>query len=338
MSESADYTPAPHWGGFDFKSAKRAYLDNVVASGATRASAIGLDPSSLVPDKIECEAESPLIILCDVTGSMGDWPATIFSKLPYLEHEGKEYLGDDFQICFGAVGDANSDRYPLQVRPFVKGAELKDSLEKLVVEKGGGGSSQESYDLGAVYFSENVTCPKAIHKPILIFIGDEGIYPEISKDQANKWCRVNFEKTVADSRIVFEKLKEKFSVYVVRKPYNCSDANRPSLDEVRIQQQWVDFLGSDHVVSLPVADRVVDVIFGILGRESGKIEYFEEELKTRQLKDKDGKDKVDVVMKALLTIHTPAKSMKKLPPPSRAKSVTRGRKIDDKKSISLLDD
>jgi hypothetical protein len=30
---------------------------------------------------------------------MGDWPATMFSKLPYLENEGKEYLGEDFEIC-----------------------------------------------------------------------------------------------------------------------------------------------------------------------------------------------------------------------------------------------
>ncbi|MGD9713510.1 MAG: hypothetical protein AB7V46_15805 [Thermomicrobiales bacterium] len=191
MSESSDYSPAPWAAGHDFATNKRGYMDNVVARGAVNPASIGLDPHNLAPDHLTCDCESPLVIACDVTGSMGVWPATIFSKLPYLEHEGKEYLGQDMQISFVAIGDANkSDRYPLQVRPFAAGADLKDSLEKLIVEGGGGGGGEESYDLAALYYARNCEMPNAIRKPIFIFIGDEGIYNCIENGIAERYAKV----------------------------------------------------------------------------------------------------------------------------------------------------
>lgn len=342
MAESGDYTPAPHWGGYDFASAKRAYTDKVVARGAVDPASIGLDVRSLAPDKLVCDAEAPLILACDVTGSMGTWPATIFSKLPYLEHEGKEYLGEDMQICFAAIGDSHGDKYPLQVRPFVEGKELKTELEKLIIEGGGGGSSEESYDLGALYFARNCECPNAIRKPILVFIGDEGIYSVTEQDHAEKYAKVKSSERI-HPKVVFEELKKKFAVYVVRKPYNC-DSNSPSAAETRINNQWCEFLGEDHVVSLPEADRVVDVLFGILAKETGRIDYFRKELEERQGKDTGGAVKIAVVLKSLHSVHNP-KSLKKLPAPARAKSITRRPKGEDDddnkggtKSISLLDD
>ena len=54
---------------------------------------------------------------------------------------------------------------------------------------------------------------------------------------------------------------------------------------------------------LPDPHRVVDVIFGILAQEADRVGYFYEELKVRQLPDKDGQKKVDTVMQSLKTIH-----------------------------------
>jgi hypothetical protein len=337
MSESGDYTPAPHWKGHDFADAHRAYGDKVVKGSMVAATSAGVKAGDLVPDTLSCDAESPLVICCDVTGSMGEWPKTIFSKLPYLEHEGKEYLGDDMEISFAAVGDGPyGDRYPLQVRKFVQGAALKEELESLVVEKGGGANKEESYDLAAAYYSRNCDMKKAIRKPIFIFIGDEGIYSTMEAGDAKNMAKVNFQGRTSAEKI-FEALKKKFNVYVIRKPYNCTDNNR-SPEEIAIQNQWAAMLGDDHVVSLPSAERVVDVIFGILARETGRIDYFEKELKDRQLKDSGGKVKVDVVLKSLRSIHSPAKSMKALaPPPDRAKSVTR-RKAKKGTDISLKKD
>lgn len=170
--ESHDYTPAP-WSKDTFKSARSAY-DKHVGRSYDDAKSKGIASGSLVPKTIKTDSTAPILIFIDVTGSMGDWPATIFSKLGYLDHEARFYFGDDYQIAFGAIGDCFSDQYPLQVQPFASGAELKKVLTKLVIEGNGGGSSQESYDLGALYAARNCEMPNAT-KPLLVFIDRKSV-------------------------------------------------------------------------------------------------------------------------------------------------------------------
>jgi hypothetical protein len=324
MAETADYDPGD-WKGYDFKSA-RAHYDVHVGRSYTDAVSRKVDAGSLVPEAVKTESTSPLVICCDVTGSMGSWPATIFFKLPYLDLEGKEYLGDDMEICYCAVGDIFSDQYPLQVRPFTSGTAMKEELEKLVIEGNGGGQYMESYDIAAHFFAENCEMPKAVN-PILIFIGDEGLYDFLDMDGAEKWCKVKPQHRM-DVKQVFNALKKKFTVYLIRKPYGSgSTKNEMSGTDLKIQNQWEELLGADHVCILPTPDRVVDVIFGILARETNRIDYFRDELKDRQGKDKDGDKKIDIVLKSLHSIHDdalPAASLKKLPAPKdRNKSITR---------------
>lgn len=300
MSESGDYSPGV-WSGHDFASARKTYDAHVGRSYDAAVSA-GKGTKDLIAENVKTTSTAPLIIVVDETGSMGDWPAAIFSKLPYLENEGKEYLGEDFEICFMAIGDAYcSEKYPLQVRQFAKGLELKDRLKELVIEGGGGGTMQESYDLAALFASEKIEIPNAI-KPVMIFIGDEQCYDSVSPDQAKKFLGMTLEKTLTTSA-VFKKLCDKFSVYLIRKPYGSTSDNTISSEDKRISAHWAKLIGEDHIANLPEAGRVVDVIFGILAKETGRIPYFENELEDRQLKDKDGADKVKTVYKSLKTIH-----------------------------------
>jgi hypothetical protein len=300
MSESGDYNPGP-WAGHDFASARASY-DTYVGRSYDKAVASGKATKDLIPSSIKTDSTSPLIIVIDETGSMGDWPATIFSKLPYLENEGKEYLGEDFEISFMAIGDAYcNETYPLQVRPFAKGLELKDRLKELVIEGGGGGQTTETYELAALYANEKVEIPKAV-KPIIIFIGDEQPYDTIDPDHAKNLMGISLEKSLT-TKAVFEKLKDKYSVYLIRKSYADSGDNSLSSDDKRITASWAKFIGDDHISNLPKAERVVDVIFGILAKETGRIAYFENKLEDRQGKDDDGKDKIDMVYKSLKTIH-----------------------------------
>lgn len=294
MSESGDYNPGP-WKGHDFSSARRSYDAHVDRSYDVAVTA-GKSNTDLIPKEISTKSSSPLIIVVDETGSMGDWPATIFSKLPYLENEGKEYLGEDFEICFMAVGDAYSDQFPLQARPFAKGLELKDRLKELVIEGNGGGQSSETYELAALYANEKIKIPKAV-KPIMIFIGDEKPYETISPDHAEQLMGIKLEKTLTTAA-VFKKLCEKFSVYLVRKSYGTSDGNNMSDSDKDITRHWAEYVGEDHISNLPEAGRVVDVIFGILAKETGRIAYFENELEDRQ-----DDDQVNTVYKSLKTIH-----------------------------------
>jgi len=67
-------------------------------------------------DSDEHPRSTPIAVLFDVTGSMGGVPRTLQTKLPQLLGLllRKGYATDP-QVLFGAVGDAYSDRVPLQV-------------------------------------------------------------------------------------------------------------------------------------------------------------------------------------------------------------------------------
>ena len=288
MSESADYSPGD-WKGYDFNDARKAY-DVHVGRSYTAAKAAKKTLADLVPESISTDSDAPLMILCDVTGSMGDWPATIFSKLPYLDLEGKEYLGPNMEISFAAVGDAHSDRYPIQIRGFNKGISLKDELEKLVIEGNGGGQSSESYELTALYYARNAHMPNA-KRPIMIIIGDEGFYETVSKRQA-KLDHVNLQESYLNTDELFKELQEKYSVYLIRKPYDSGSENE-------IQKRWEGLIGKEHIAMLPSADRVIDVIFGILAQEKNRVDYFRKEIEDRQTPMQ-----VDTVYKSLKTIHS----------------------------------
>lgn len=294
MSEAGDWDPGP-WQGHDFTSAKKKY-DVHVGRSYSDAVSSQVNPLDLVPASLSTESRAPLVVACDVTGSMGESPAVIFSKCPYLDLEGKEYLGDDMEICFAAVGDAYSDNYPLQVRNFDKGLNLKNRLEELIIEGNGGGQQKESYDLAALYFASNVQMPNAIH-PIFIFIGDEGLYDFVNNDQAEKWTYVSLAKRMGYKQVL-EKLKQKFAVYIIRQPYQQTGTDEMSPADKVIHRQWAEVLGEDHIAFLPDAARVVDVIFGILARETGKIDYFRGEIIQRQTADQ-----VKTAFKGLATIH-----------------------------------
>jgi hypothetical protein len=301
MSESGDYSPGV-WKGHDFTSARRAY-DSHVGRSYDAAVSAGKATKDLIEPNPTTESTCGGIIVIDETGSMGDWPGTIFSKLPYLENEAKEYLGEDYEICFMAIGDANcsGEKYPLQVRPFAHGLDLEKRLKELVIEGGGGGQQTETYELAAFAALECVKMPKAI-KPYIIFIGDEKCYDYVDPDHIQNLLGIKLEKSLSTAEL-FKKLTDKYSVYLIRKSYGTSGGNDMSADDKEITRHWAALIGEDHISNLPKAERVVDVIFGIWAKETNRIAYFENELEDRQLADKDGDAKVDLVYKSLATIH-----------------------------------
>lgn len=293
MAETSDYTPA-HWAGHDFTSARSAY-DATAGRSYGDAKAAKKTASDLVQPELRTNSPSPLIIAADVTGSMGEWPAVMFEKLPYLELEGQTYLGKDMEIAWLAVGDVPADSYPLQSRPFTKGTELKTELAKLVIEKGGGGTMQESYQLAAFYALHKVHMPRAI-RPIMIMIGDEKAYPTITVEEA-RLAGVNIERSVT-TRDMFALLRQKMSVYLIRKPYRAGTGDGMSEIDKEIHREWAEYLGEDHIAYLAEPKRVVDVIFGILAKETGRVEEFRKEIEGRQTKAQ-----VDTVYKSLKTVH-----------------------------------
>lgn len=118
----------------------------------------------------------PIIVAFDVTASMGHIP-TRFAKesLGRLMRQLVEHgWVTDPQILFGAVGDAVSDRAPLQIGQFESGLEMDLWLTRIWLESGGGDLA-ESYLLVhwfAAHHTATDAWDKRQKKGYLFTIGD----------------------------------------------------------------------------------------------------------------------------------------------------------------------
>lgn len=298
MSEDYDYNPTA-WAGHDYTKARAAYASHV-GSSYRDATTRGVKAADCVEDTLSTTAMRPLIVVIDGTGSMGDWPGTMFSKLPFLDHEVRWYLGDDAEVAFLVVGDSLAgDRYPLQSQPFGSGKDLEKALTNLIIEGGGGFNDGESYALAALYLARNLDV-SPLAEPIVIFIGDEPINSPTSVSDAKAYCKVDLERSISSGRS-FQELRERASVYFIHKPYGYdtfTDDGKLGGGTRAAHNSWSKVIDPDCIARLADPNRVVDVIFGILAREVDRVDDFREEIEGRQ-----NPDQVDVVYESLKTIH-----------------------------------
>lgn len=312
--ESNDYDPG-EWRGRSFASERKAYDAH---AGRSYSEAIKQKKHSrdLIEPSLTTNASWPLAIISDVTGSMGKDPGVFFGKIPYMIHETKEYLGKDAEVCMGACGDANGDKFPIQIRKFESTIEaIKKRLKELIVEGEGGDGIMETYELMALYFARLVEMPKAKHRPILILIADEKPYPTVNTEYAKELLGITIKGHLSTKKL-FEELQETWSVYLIRRYYdNRVPRQGEPMDSTNqeIHDAWVKLIGEDHIVPLPNADRVTDVIFGILAKETDRIEYFRQELTERQKEDEGGEEKIAMVLDSMVSIHGPVWNCEEAP-------------------------
>lgn len=163
----------------------------------------------------ECMNEQAVVVALDVTRSRGDDAKVVYRKLPtligWLELQG--YL-PGAAICFTAIGDAYSDRVPLQISQWERDNRLDEALSKVYLEEGGGGTGQESYELAAYYFARHtkIQVSQSGKKGYFFFIGDEGFYPEVNAQQVRTVLGQKLNQNLPSSQI-FRELQEKFHVF-----------------------------------------------------------------------------------------------------------------------------
>jgi hypothetical protein len=189
-------------------------------------------------DSPEHLKSTPIVVAMDVTRSRGDDIVVIYGKLPMFIGQiiMKNYVSDPV-ISFAAVGDASSgDKAPIQVGQFESDNRLDDILSKIWLERGGGGTGQESYELTAYYYAKHsiLDCNKRGKKGYFFFIGDEGFYPAVAKDQIKVWIGddVSSDLPTAD---VFRQLQEKYNVFFVY-PQKTWEQRKEDID-AEIQQR-----------------------------------------------------------------------------------------------------
>lgn len=221
-------------------------------------------------DSDEHPESTAIAVMFDVTGSMGDIPVTLQTKLPELLGLllRKGYVSDP-QILFGAIGDATCDAIPLQVGQFESDNRMDENLENIFLEGGGGGQRTESYEL-AMYFiarHTDIDCwNKRGHKGYLFIIGDEMAYPSVKRGEVRHLIGDGMQRDVGTADIVRE-LKERYHVFYILPKSASYGGDRTILGF------WRRLLGQN-VLELDDPEAVCETIALTIGMTEGTIDLF----------------------------------------------------------------
>ncbi len=197
-----------------------------------------------------------MVFALDVTGSMGEIPRILATvQLPVFMKILLDCKVQDPQLLFVAVGDAISDKAPLQVGQFESTAELMDQwLTWSYLEGGGGGGGQESYELGLYFLAmhtEMDCMAKRKKRGYLFMTGDEVPYPSLSKHVAETVLGDRLDEDLPCEEIVAEVQKSYVPFFLI------PDRERAR----RCERRWRDLLG-DNVL---VLESPIDVCYAAAG-------------------------------------------------------------------------
>lgn len=171
------------------RSSEQAFAYSV---RATAGKAKGVHPDLSILNRVrECRNSAdhpnatPIAVWMDVTESRGKDAMAIYEQVPaFLGSLTVTGVVSSPQIMFCAVGDATVDKGPLQVGQFESDRRMDDNLGNIWMEKGGGGSGEESYELGAYVLARKteLDVTRRGGKGYAFFLGDEAPYPTVSRD------------------------------------------------------------------------------------------------------------------------------------------------------------
>lgn len=208
-------------------------------------------------DSADNPNSTPLIVAVDVTGSMGILAEEIVKKgLGVIMQEiyDRKPIVDPHIMCM-AIGDANYDRAPLQVTQFEASMVITDQIEKIFVERGGGGNMGESYTLPWYFTAFHTKCDsqtKRKKKGYLFTIGDECPIP-LTKAQIKQFIGDDAECDFSPEELL-TLLKPNWNVFhLMVKPVS----HQP------VVSTWTGLLG-DRAISLESHEGMAEVIVSLI--------------------------------------------------------------------------
>lgn len=250
-------------------------IDDFAYDRKVRATGIYKSADELTPGKDRRESRdsdehpnaTPVAVCFDVTGSMGGVPRKLQTRLPdLLGLLVREGYADDPQILVSGIGDADSDRVPVQISQFESDNRIDDNLRLIFLEGNGGGQKSESYDLTAWYFLNRVDSDhwdKRGKKGYLFIIGDEMNKPVLKAAHVNTHFGENLTENLSVEEL-YAALQERWNVYFIL-PNLTSYYNDP-----QILSHWQGLLGQN-VLRLEDPEAVCDLIATTIGLEEESI-------------------------------------------------------------------
>jgi hypothetical protein len=158
-------------------------------------------------DSADNPNSTPIIIGSDITGSMG----MISEK---LMREGLNTLAteiydrkpvSDPHIMIMGVGDAKSDKAPLQVTQFEADIKVAEQAKEIWLEGFGGANDGESYSIAHLFAATKVRADaieKRGKKGYIFTVGDEPIHDGMTKDEIQKFLGITVEKDMSALEIM----------------------------------------------------------------------------------------------------------------------------------------
>lgn len=210
-----------------------------------------------------------IIVGVDVTGSMGTL-ADYFIKtglgVLFTEILDRKPVTDP-HLMFMAIGDAYCDRSPLQVSQFEADIAIAKQLEKVHIEKGGGGNSYESYELPwyfAAYHTSIDCFEKRGKKGYLFTIGDESASPGVISSQISRFIGDTPQSDMT-LKEMYEIVSKMYNVYhiIVAESWHYKSYSH------EVRNSWANIIGQNAVV-LDDHTKLSEVITSIIEVNEGR--------------------------------------------------------------------
>jgi hypothetical protein len=212
-------------------------------------------------DSAEHADSLPIAVLFDVTGSMGAVPRIMQRKLGRLHGllRDREYARDP-QLLFGGIGDAQSDRVPLQIGQFESDNRMDEQLRSIFLEGGGGGQQSESYELAAYFMSRHVETDaweRRQRKGYLFIVGDEMNKPTVSARHVRGVIGDRLWRDL-DVYDIYRELEQRWQVFFVL------PGGSAYFNDRKILRHWRSLLG-ENVLRLDDPGAVCELIAAVVG-------------------------------------------------------------------------
>ncbi len=186
-------------------------------------------------DSIEHPTTTPIVVAMDVTSSRGRDARAIYEQVPsFLGSLTVSEVVSDPQIMWAAIGDANTDKAPLQIGQFESDRRIDDQLGKIWMEEGGGGSGEESYELVAYALARKTELDATARgkKGFVFFTADEAPYPVVSRDFVKSYLGDTLPSDIPSEEI-FRELQRKFHPFVIFPRSSMKDRQSAIDSEIR---------------------------------------------------------------------------------------------------------
>ena len=212
---------------------------------------------------------TPVALFSDVTGSMGVVAESMIrSGLDTVMREiDRRRRVSDPHILVGAVGDAFSDRMPIQMTQFEAAVVLAEQLGRLWIEGGGGGNNGESY-LAAHFAAGMKTSLDSFErrgrKGILFTMGDEPNHPALTRGQIERVFGMPAERdlSAAECLTIAQRSWEVFHIVFTKVGYAAHDRRQ-------VLRSWQPLLG-ERVLLLDDHNRVAELVVSTLQLMAGE--------------------------------------------------------------------